>query len=92
MQIEISGHHVEITPALSDIIHKKIAQLAHKWPEDLHIRVVLSVDKHSRHTAEARVHVPHTELHASAETHDMYESINNLMKKLDTQILKWKES
>ena len=92
MQIEISGHHVEVTPALSALIHKKLDHLSHKCPEGTHVRVILSVNKHTLHTAEATIHLPKTELHATAETHDMYESIHDLMHKLEVQVTKWKET
>lgn len=92
MQIDISGHHVEITDALDAVIRKKLDHLALKCPPLTHIRVVLSVDKHSQHKAEATLHLPKMDIHAMAETHDMYESIHDLIHKLDAQVTKWKES
>ena len=51
--------------------------------------MVLTVEKLNQ-IAEASIHVSGTDIHAKAENADMYASIDNLVDKLDRQILKYK--
>ncbi len=90
MQITITGQHLEITPALDELIRKKIERLARKSKKISHTHVVLTLEKKS-HQAEITLHIGGEELHASAESHDMYETIDLLAEKIDRQVAKWKE-
>jgi putative sigma-54 modulation protein len=90
MQINISGHHVEITPALREYAEGKIKRLEHHFDQITHSNLVLSVEK-LRQKAECNVHVSGNDLHASAENENMYAAIDSLSDKLDRQLLKHKE-
>lgn len=90
MQVNISGHHIDITPALRDYVSKKLGKLATHHDGITSIQVTLSVEK-QRHTAEANLHVRNADLAASAEDEDMYAAIDQLAQKLDRQLLKYKE-
>jgi putative sigma-54 modulation protein len=89
MQINLSGHHVEITEALRENVNVKMAKLTRHFAHINNVHVVLTVEK-SNQIAEATVHVNGTDLHAKAENPDMYASIDSLVVKLDRQILKYK--
>lgn len=90
MQINISGHHVEVTPALRDYVTNKFDRLNRHYDQITHSHVVLTVEK-NRQRADATVQVPEAVLSASAESEDMYAAIDLLADKLDRQLIKRKE-
>ncbi len=89
MQINLSGHHVEITEALRENVNTKMEKLTRHFDHINNVHVVLTVEKLNQ-IAEATVHVNGTDLHAKAQNSDMYSSIDSLVGKLDKQILKYK--
>lgn len=90
MQINLSGHHVEITDSMRRYVHEKIAKLDRHFDTALDIHVVLTVEK-LRHKAEATLHVSGSNLHADDVQEDMYAAIDGLVDKLDRQGKKYKE-
>ncbi|WP_372964296.1 ribosome hibernation promoting factor [Marinobacter sp.] len=90
MQLNISGHHVELTPALKEYVTTKFDKLERHFDQISNCQVTLEIEK-VRQTAEATLHVSGGELHAKAENEDMYAAIDALVDKLDRQILKYKE-
>ena len=89
MQISLTGHHVEITTALKEYVEKKCQKVERHFDHVTNIHVVLEVEK-LRQKAEATVHVAGSDLYADAEGEDMYAAIDQLVDKLDRQILKHK--
>lgn len=90
MQIHFTGHHVEVTPALREFATGKFEKLIHHFEKIDSIHVVFQVDK-LRQIAEATIHVVKHEIHAHAESEDLYSSIDLLMDKLTRQLQKHKE-
>lgn len=90
MQINISGHHLEITPALREYVTNKLSKLERHFDSITNTQVTLTVEK-LRQKAEANVHVSGADLFAQSEHEDMYAAIDALTDKLDRQILKHKE-
>lgn len=90
MQINISGHHIEITPALRSYAEEKIKRLEYHFDQITRSDITLTVEK-LRQKAECNVHVSGGDLHASAEDENMYAAIDSLSDKLDRQLLKHKE-
>jgi len=90
MQINLSGHHVEITPALRGYVDEKLERIKRHFEQTINVRVVLGVEK-LRQKAEAEVHVAGGDIYAEAEDEDMYAAIDALIDKLDRQIRKHKE-
>ncbi len=89
MQINLSGHHVEITSSLREYVNTKFAKLERHFDHINNVHVVLTVEKLNQ-KAEASVHINGGEVFASAVNSDMYASIDTLVDKLDRQILKYK--
>ncbi|MCO4799488.1 MAG: ribosome hibernation promoting factor [Colwelliaceae bacterium] len=89
MQINLAGHHVEITEPLRESVNSKFAKLERHFDHINNVHVVLTVEKLNQ-IAEATVHLNGTEIHARAENSDMYASIDSLVNKLDKQVLKYK--
>ena len=90
MQITVSGHHVEVTPALRDYVNNKLAKLQRHFDNITNTDVTLSVEKLVQ-KAEATVHVAGADLFATCESEDMYAAIDSLTDKLDRQLIKHKE-
>ncbi len=90
MQLNVTGHHVEVTPALRDYVTSKLERLARYFDNVTNVHVVLSVEK-LRHKAEATMNVSGANLFADSEDQDMYAAIDALTDKLDRQIKKHKE-
>lgn len=90
MQINITGHQIDVTPALRDYVTGKFDRLARFFDNVTNVHVVLEVQKQS-HKAEATVHVAGGDLFADAKAEDMYAAIDALADKLDRQIKKHKE-
>ena len=90
MQINLTGHHVELTPPLHEYVNSKMERLERHFDHVTDIHVVLSVEK-LRHKAEATLHVSGGTLFADAVQEDMYASIDSLTDKLDRQVKKHKE-
>ena len=90
MQLTISGHHIDVTPALRDYVNNKLEKLARHHDRITSTNVILSVDKLVQ-KAEATVHVSGKEFFANSESEDLYAAIDTLADKLDRQLIKHKE-
>lgn len=90
MQIHLSGHHVEITPALRQFVSDKLERVERHFDHLGNVHVILSVEK-MRHKAEATIHLSRSTVFADAEAEDMYAAIDALVDKLDRQVKKHKE-
>lgn len=90
MQLNVTGHHVDITPALRSYVEAKVERLERHFDNVTNVHFVLSVEK-VRHRAEATLHISGGTLFADAESDDMYAAIDSLADKLDRQIRKHKE-
>lgn len=90
MQINLTGHHVDITDALRDYVHEKFDRLERHFDQVIDIHVVLTVEK-NHHKAEANLQVSGNHIHADATHDDMYAAIDALIDKTDRQLLKHKE-
>ncbi|MDR1057170.1 MAG: ribosome-associated translation inhibitor RaiA [Coxiellaceae bacterium] len=89
LPIQLSGHGVEITPTLHDYIHKKFDRFQKHAYKITKIHIFLSVNKLSQR-AEATIHIPGAEVYASAESEDMYKTIDLLIAKVVRQLDKHK--
>lgn len=90
MQIQLTGHHVDITPALRQYVTDKMERIERHFDQVSNVHVVLSVEK-LRQRAEATINLSRGTVFADAEEEDMYAAIDALIDKLDRQIKKQKE-
>lgn len=90
MQINITGHHIDLTDALRSYVTEKLEKIERHFDHVTNVHVILTVEKQSQ-KAEANVHVSGADLFAQHESEDMYASIDGLVDKLDRQIVKHKE-
>lgn len=90
MQINLSGHHIDITESLRNYVDTKFEKLERHFDHINNVHVILKVEKLVQ-TAEARLHLSGAEIFAESEHSDMYAAIDSLIDKLDRQVLKHKE-
>ena len=90
MQLDVTGHHVEITQALRDYVTSKLDKISRHFDLVMHAHCILTVEK-LRHKAEATVSVNGGKLHAEATEADMYAAIDALADKLERRVRKYKE-
>ena len=90
MQLNISGHHVEITESLNGYVTEKFGRIERHSDFINSIQVILSIEKLSQ-KAEATVRVNGAEIFANSDSEDMYAAIDLLVDKLDRQLLKHKD-
>jgi len=90
MNLNLTGNHVKITPAMRNYVSTKIVKISNHFDNIIDINVTLSVDKLSQ-KAEANVHVRGKDIFVETNSANMYASIDSLVEKLDRKILKNKE-
>jgi len=90
MQVNLTGHHVDVTAALRSYVEEKIARLERHFDHVTNVHVILSVEKLNK-KAEATVHIAGADVFAESVHEDMYAAIDALVDKLDRQVLRHKE-
>ncbi|HWU69683.1 MAG TPA: ribosome-associated translation inhibitor RaiA [Stenotrophobium sp.] len=90
MNLTISGHHIEVTPALREYVTEKLKRVGRHFDHIIAVEVILTVEKLEQ-KAEATVRASGTTLHAEMVAEDMYAAIDLLVDKLDQQTRKHKE-
>jgi len=90
MQLNVTGHHVDVTPSMHDYVSQKMERLERHFDHVTNVHVILSVEK-LRQKAEATLHISGGNLFADAQDEDMYAAIDAMVDKLDRQIRKHKE-
>lgn len=90
MQVHFTGRNMDVTPALKNYSQEKLQRLHHRYEKIHSVNVTLTVEK-LEHIAEATLHVDGTDIHAKAESKDMYSAIDLLIDKLLAQTTKIKE-
>ena len=90
MNLHLTGHHVEITPAIRDYVTAKLSRINRHFDHVIDVNVVMTVEKLDQ-KIEANVHLAGKDIHVQCHQEDMYAAIDGLVDKLDRQILKHKE-
>ena len=90
MNLKVSGHHLDITPAIHGYIQEKLARISRHVDQVMDVDIILSVDKLDQ-KIEAKVHLSGKDLYCEAVDADMYAAIDGLADKLDRAVLKYKE-
>ncbi|HSI43186.1 MAG TPA: ribosome-associated translation inhibitor RaiA [Methylotenera sp.] len=90
MNLQLTGLHLEITPALRDYLQSKFTRISNHFDHVIDVKVTMSVEKLVQRV-EATLHVPGNDLHAECADGNMYSAIDMLTDKLDRQVVKHKE-
>jgi putative sigma-54 modulation protein len=90
LNLNISGHHLEVTPALRSYVESKIGRVTRHFDHVIDAHVILTANK-VKQKAEVTLHVRGKDLHCESEEVDLYAAIDLLADKLDRQVLKYKD-
>lgn len=90
MNLKITGHHLEVTDAIRDYVTSKLDRVIRHFDHVTATHVILSVEKLIQR-AEITVHVRGKDIFVESEDADLYAAIDNLIDKLDRQVVKHKE-
>jgi putative sigma-54 modulation protein len=90
MNLTISGHHVDVTPAIREYVMNKLERITRHFDQVIDITVIFTVEK-LRQKAEINLHLRGKDLHCEAVHEDLYAAIDMLIDKLDRQVVKHKE-
>jgi putative sigma-54 modulation protein len=90
MNLTVTGHHIEVTPAIRDYVTEKVKKVTRHFDQVIDVGVILSVEKLVQ-KAEVNLHVSGKDIFVQAEDTDLYAAIDSLVDKLDRQVVKHKE-
>lgn len=90
MNLQLTGHHLEITPAIRDYVTGKFGKIKRHFDNVIDVNIILSVEK-LKQKAEATVHISGKDVFVECEDENLYAAIDALVDKLDRQVLKHKE-
>jgi putative sigma-54 modulation protein len=90
MNLHLTGHHVEITAAIRDYVVGKLERISRHFDHVIDVNVIMTVQKLDQHI-EANVHLSGKDIHVTCSDGDMYAAIDQLMDKLDRQVIRHKE-
>ena len=95
MNLTISGHHLEVTPALRGYVTNKLDRVTRHFDQMVDVKVLLSVEnqkeKDKRQRAECTIRVKGNDLLAESAHEDLYAAVDELMDKLDRQVVRHKD-
>lgn len=93
MKIIVSARHFDLTKALKDFAHEKLATLKKYFDQVIEVDLVLSVVEHAEKPqfAEATLWASGASLHSECSTSDMYASITGVVDKLEVQLKRYKQ-
>ena len=90
MNITITGHHLDVTPAIRGYVEEKMGRITRHFDQVIDVTVILAVEK-LKHKAEVNLHARGKDIYVESIDEDMYAAIDALADKLDRQVLKHKE-
>lgn len=95
MNLTISGQHLEVTPAMRSYVTTKLDRVIRHFDQVVDVKVRLTVDnqkeKERRQRAECNIHVKGNDLFAESSHEDLYAAVDELVNKLDRQVVNHKE-
>ena len=90
MNLQISGHHLEVTPAIREYVTGKLERVTRHFDNVIDVNVILSVEK-LKQKAEVTVHLSGKDVFVEAIDEDLYAAVDSLVDKLDRQVQKYKQ-
>jgi len=95
MNLKISGHHLEVTPAIREYVITKLDRVLRHSDQVIDGTVILSVDNHKekdkQQRAEINLHLKGKDIFVEQCHEDLYAAIDQLMDKLDRQVCRHKD-
>lgn len=91
-EIVITGDNFECTEAMNSLVQKKFERLLKHYGHYIQsANILLKLDAKQREIAEINIVVKDEHMNASANTEDMYKSIDEVMDRIKTQLERYKE-
>ncbi len=91
MNLHLTAHHLEITPAIRDYATEKFGKIKRHFDNVIiDVNVILSVEK-LKQKAEATMHISGKNLFVECDDENLYTAIEMLVDKLDRQVRKHKD-
>ncbi|MBL4660505.1 MAG: ribosome-associated translation inhibitor RaiA [Alcanivoracaceae bacterium] len=90
MQIDITGHQLDVTTSMKDYFNSKFERIKRHFDQVINVHAILSVEK-INHKAEATMHINGKTLFAESVEEDLYAAIDLLIDKLDKQVRRHKD-
>ena len=90
MNLNITGHHLDVTPAIREYILTKMSRIKRHFDHVIDAQVILSLEPH-KHRAELTLHVPGKDIHCEAAEDNLYAAIDLLIDKVDRKVLQHKD-
>ena len=90
MQINLTGHHIDITDSLRNYVEEKMVRIERHFDKVTNSHVILTVEN-VRHKAEATINMRGNNIFAENTEDNMYAAIDGMIDKLDRQVRKHKE-
>ena len=94
MNLTISGHHIDVTPALRGYVESKLDRVVRHFDQLISVNVLLSVEKQKekerRQKAECTLQLKGKSIFAESQDHDLYAAIDELVDKVDRQVVEHK--
>jgi putative sigma-54 modulation protein len=90
MNLHITGHHLEVTPAIREHVTSKFDKIKRHFDNVIDVKIILSVEK-LKQKAEATIHISGKDVFVECDDENLYVAIDMLVDKLDRQVIKHKE-
>ena len=94
MNLTISGHHLDVTPALRNYVMDKLGRITRHFDQLVDVKVLLTVEKQKekekRQRAECNIRVKGSDLFAESSHQDLYAAVDGLVDKMDRLVVRHK--
>ncbi len=90
MNVQCTGHHVEVTPAIREHLAEKLGRVKHHFDHAVDVKAIFSVERNIQ-TASLRLRSNGHDFHAEDSQEDLYKAIDLAVDKLDKQVIKQKK-
>jgi putative sigma-54 modulation protein len=95
MNWTISGLHWGVTPAQRSYVTSKLDRIKRHFDQVVDVKVLLTLEnmkeKERRQKAECNIHIKGIELFAESAHADLYAAVDELVDKLDRQVVRHKD-
>ncbi len=85
MQINLSGHHVDITDGIREAINNKFSKIQSHYPALDALSIILTVERNEQ-SVEAKTQFLGAPVSVQSSNNDMYAAIADAAKKMDAAL------
>lgn len=90
MNLQITGHHLEVTPAIRQYVNSKLEKVSRHFDHVIDAKVILSVEPR-KHRAEVTLHMRNKDIHCEVIQENLYAAIDLLTDKVDRTVVDHKK-